>query len=251
MGDFKALQQQFMAHIRDPQNQQPVSGIEDRRLKIYRELFFNNVKGFVSSGFPVLRSLYEDEAWNALVRDFFVHHDCHSPYFIDISKEFLKWLTDERDSHSDDLPFLVELAHYEWVELDISVRKEQYHYPQLTEDELSCVGLVVSETAWALSYSYPVHQISEDFIPTDGQPGSVHLIVYRDEDDEVQFMQINGVTAMLLQLLNDNPGAAFAPLVEAMCEMLPQFGKEQLQSGAFEVMTKLVERGIVRGYTTN
>lgn len=246
MAHFQQIQQQFMAHIRDPQNQAAVEGIEERRLKIYRELFFNNVNSFVSSGFPVLRSLIDDEPWLKLVRRFFIEHDCHSPYFVDISKEFLKWLTDERDTQADDLPFMVELAHYEWVELEIGIRKERHHYKPIAPQQLTEATLVLSETAWPLSYSYPVHQISVDFMPTEGQPGSVHLIVYRDEDDAVQFMQINGVTAMLLQLLSDNPGATFEPLVEAMCEMLPQFTPEQLSEGALQVMEKLVERGIVR-----
>lgn len=246
MSEFQQVQEQFMAHIRDPKNHKGIDNIEDRRLKIYRELFFNNVNGFVASGFPVLRSLYDDNQWNALVRDFFINHDCLSPYFIDISREFLKWLTDEREQQPEDLPFLVELAHYEWVELDISVRKETQQYAFLVGEDLQQSALVLSQTAWPLSYSFPVHQISETYKPQEGVPGSVHIIVYRDDEDEVQFMQINGVTGMLLQLLGDNPGAQFMPLVEALAELLPQFSLEQLTQGALEVAQMLAERGILR-----
>lgn len=90
---FVETQQAFMAYIRDPDNQPAPSGIESRRLKIYQELFFNNIEGFVSSAFPVLKSLYPATQWLALVRQFFVKHHCKSPYFLEISQEFLLFFT--------------------------------------------------------------------------------------------------------------------------------------------------------------
>ncbi|MFM9709917.1 HvfC/BufC family peptide modification chaperone, partial [Streptomyces galilaeus] len=60
-------------------------GFEERRMAIYRDLFFNNIEGFITSGFPVLRTLYSTDDWNTLIRRFFVEHDCASPYFLDIA----------------------------------------------------------------------------------------------------------------------------------------------------------------------
>ena len=57
---FIEVQQQFMAHIRDPAHNAKPADVEERRMAIYRDLFFNNVDGFVSSAFPVLKSLYKD-----------------------------------------------------------------------------------------------------------------------------------------------------------------------------------------------
>ncbi len=247
MKAFQQTQQQFVDHIKDPQNHPQVEGIEDRRLEIYRDLFFNNVNGFVSTGFPVLRSLFDEDDWTTMVRDFFINHDCHSPYFVDIAKEFVDYLVNEREARDQDLPFLVELAHYEWVELDVSVRHEVHNYRWLKADEIEQAEMVLSETAWPLSYSYPVHQISIDFMPTEGAPGSVSLIVYRDDEDEVQFMLINGVTAMLLQLLAANPGAQLGALVDTLVTQLPQFEEQQITQGAKDVVDKLVSKGIIRG----
>ena len=56
---FIEVQQQFMDYIRDPSLPMP-EGIEPRRMKVYRDLFFNNISGFVASAFPVLKSLYHD-----------------------------------------------------------------------------------------------------------------------------------------------------------------------------------------------
>ena len=45
------LQTSFAAHIRDPKSTAAPDGIEDRRMAIYRDLFFNNIKSFLSSNF--------------------------------------------------------------------------------------------------------------------------------------------------------------------------------------------------------
>ena len=63
------LQKSFAAHIRDPQRVAAPEGVEDRRMEIYRDLFFNNIKNFISGNFPVLRTLYEDDARTTLCRD--------------------------------------------------------------------------------------------------------------------------------------------------------------------------------------
>ena len=118
---FMQRQYEFAAHIRDPDNQPAPDDIEDRRMGIYRELFYNNVEGFLSSSFPVLRKLMDDASWHAMARDFYARHRCHSPLFLEIPREFLNYLQHERIDQADDLPFLWELAHYEWVELALSV----------------------------------------------------------------------------------------------------------------------------------
>ena len=43
---FIEIQNEFMAHIREPKKNKKPSGIEDRRMSIYRDLFFNNIEGF-------------------------------------------------------------------------------------------------------------------------------------------------------------------------------------------------------------
>ena len=64
-------QYRFAAHIRDPANNPAPDGIEDRRLAIYRELFFNNVSKFLASTFRVIRKILGEEAWIRLMRDYF------------------------------------------------------------------------------------------------------------------------------------------------------------------------------------
>jgi hypothetical protein len=62
--EFTRRQYAFAAHIRDPEHQPAPDDIEDRRMQIYRELFYNNVEGFLSGTFPVLRKIHSDGDWH-------------------------------------------------------------------------------------------------------------------------------------------------------------------------------------------
>jgi hypothetical protein len=199
---FQRLQYRFAAHLRDPRRNAAPPGIERRRLKIYTELFYNNVEGFLSSAFPVLRRITPDARWHAMARDFFARHESHQPLFHKIAEEFLRYLGRRRGRVKGDVPFLRELAHYEWVELALSVA------PAPPPAELADVGgdlmqgvPVVSKVAWVLTYQFPVHRIGPEFQPKAPGAQPTHLIVYRTAADEVKFMEANAITARLLQLM--------------------------------------------------
>ena len=68
---FQQVQHQFVAYLRSPEQNEKPADVGQERLDVYRELLFNNVSGFVSSAFPVLKSLYTDQAWQQRLQLFF------------------------------------------------------------------------------------------------------------------------------------------------------------------------------------
>ena len=80
--DFQKKQYAFAAHIRDPEHNPGPDDVEDRRMAIYRELFFNNLHSLLSQTFPVLKKLHDAEKWRALVRQFMISHQAQTPYFL-------------------------------------------------------------------------------------------------------------------------------------------------------------------------
>ncbi|MFQ3196522.1 MAG: hypothetical protein ACJAUL_001436 [Paraglaciecola sp.] len=243
MLDFQKTQLAFIDHLKNPEANAFDLGIEDRRLKIYRELFFNNIKGFLSSGFPVLQSLYTETAWDLMVRQFFAQHRCRSPYFIDISKEYVEYLSSAYQLKDNDPPFLLELAHYEWMELTISVRKQTQ---ELTPwDGKSVVeGIQLSELASVVSYQFPVHQISQIFQPTQaGEP--VYLVIHRDDQNEVSFTLINALTAHLLQTIQSQQNIKLEHLTALMIEGLPQLEEQQVVKGVKQIVVQMLQQRIL------
>jgi hypothetical protein len=245
MKAFQRVQYRFAAHLRDPKRNPAPRGVEPRRMKIYRELFYNNVEGFLASAFPVLRVITPDARWHAMARDFFARHESHQPLFHRIAAEFLAYLEHERGRVKGDAPFLRELAHYEWVELALAVADTPLPPHDSDGDLLEGVPMV-SPVAWVLDYKFPVHRIGPDFQP--GAPGAqpTYLVVYRNRQDEVKFMEVNAVTARLLELMKPARTRG-RKLLERVARELrhpqPQLVVEQ--GGA--MLPGLRERGIVLG----
>ncbi len=245
---FQELQYGFAAHIRDPQRAPAPAGIEERRLQIYRDLFYNTVEGCLVSGFPVLHKLSPDAVWHARVRDFYARHVCHAPQFHRVPEEFLSYLENERGAHPDDPPFLRELAHYEWVELELSISTLQLS-PHLAEPNGDWLEQApyVSPLAWTLSYDFPVHRIDPDFQPQEPGEQPTYLIVNRDRQDRVRFLEINAVTARLMELMHAEPEANGRALLTRIAEELQHPQPDAVIAGGAEIFASLRERDIVLG----
>lgn len=246
--EFIRKQYEFAAHIRNPEKNPCPADVEQRRMNIYNELFYNNVEGFMSNTFPVLRSLYKDNDWHQLVRDYFEYHKAHTPLFPELPREFLKYLESEREPQESDFPFLNELAHYEWVELALSVSDKSTTDEKINSSGDILAGIpVLSALAWALSYSYPVHQISEDFIPQQSGDTPTFIIAYRDLDDEINFMEINPITAHLVQLISENQDKLGQQLLEQIADELPQMDRTAIINGGLETLIELRNKNILVG----
>ena len=246
--DFRSIQYRFTAHIRDPAAHPPPAGIEERRLRVYRELLFNNTRNFLDSGFPVLRRIYGEAAWERLARAFFARHRCKTPYFLEISQEFLQYLSEEHQPTPDDPPFLLELAHYEWVELALSVADTEPDWTGIDADGDLLEGQpVLSPLAWPLSYRYPVHRIGPDHIPETAPANPTHLLVFRDAAEEVRFTELNAVTARLLALIGDNAGRSGREHLLQIAGELSHPHPEIVITGGREALESLRQRGAVLG----
>ncbi len=246
--DFIRIQYAFAAHIRDPQQQPAPPDVEDRRMAIYRELFYNNVEGFLSSTFPVLRSLHDDTTWHALARDFFAHHHARSPLFPEIPREFLHWLREERTPRPDDLPFMHELAHYEWVELAVAIQDEIPDTAGVSRTgDLLDESPLLSPLAWHLSYQWPVHRIGPDFIPAAQPASATCLVVYRKPDDGVGFMEINPVTKRLLELVEARDGRSGRELLTQIAIELSHPDPLVVINGGLDTLERLREKTIITG----
>ncbi len=242
---FIEIQNEFMAHIRKPSQNKKPQGIEDRRMAIYRDLFFNNIVGFISSGFPVLKTLYSDKQWQMLIRRFFSEYDCHSPYFLDIAGEFINYLSSNYEMQKYDPPFMLELAHYEWIELDVAITQQAENEQLIASDQVASARLYLSSTARNLSYQFAVQTISTQFQPQQPSAQPNYFVVYRDGDDEVQFLTTNAMTALLLSIISEHDGLILDTICEQVTRHAVQFSAAQIAQGAFVTLRAMAELGII------
>jgi hypothetical protein len=241
------LQHALTRHIRDPQQHAIPEGIEARRMRIYDDLIYNNIEGFVSKGFPVLRSLHEDREWHALVRAFVARHRCHTPLFLEIGEEFLAFIRDDAEARAQLPPFAEELAHYEWVELALDVDEQELECEGVDPDGDLLSGVpVLSSLAVPLMYRYPVHRITAAFRPAEPASVPCCLVVYRDRVDRVRFLEVNPLTLRLLELMGEGneTGQALADRIGAE---VGSSDSEAMRKGALDTLSSLRARDVVLG----
>jgi uncharacterized protein len=242
---FRAVQLAFAAHLRDPDEHPPPSGIEVRRLAVYRDLIYNNIENFLAGAFPVAKSVLEhNDRWHGLVRAFVSRHGSESPYFLEIPQEFLAFLAGHDDPALPD--FLLELCHYEWVELALAVADDEFPDDGIDPAGSLETGIPVpSPLIWKLGYRYPVHRIGPAFQPEHPEARPTELVVYRRRNDEVGFMEVSGLTMTLLEALDG--ARSGRDVLQALAASAPQLAPESVYETGLETLERFRKADIVLG----
>ncbi|MGK2950844.1 MAG: HvfC family RiPP maturation protein [Thiobacillus sp.] len=243
--EFQRYQLAFTAHIRDPKAHPRPAGVEARRMKIYNELLYNNLEGFLLACFPVLRQVLGTRKWAKLVRVFFATHRSRTPYFRQIPDEFIQFLQNEWTPPEGYPPFTLALAHYEWIELVLSVSNRSEDRAFDAAGDLMAGVPLLNPVRANLRYDWPVHRIAPR---RKVQPAETYLLVFRDQDDQVQFSEVNAFTARLLTLLEPgtlNGRAALEQIAAESCHPDPAL---VVQAGG-ELLDDLRTRGAILGST--
>ena len=244
--DFRQLQSAFAAHLRNPELSAPPPGVSRERAAVYRELVFNNIKGFLDSNFPVLREILGDSRWREVAEKFVAEHSCQTPYFLEVGREFLTWLRAADNNYLADVSYAEELAHYEWAELAIAVAEDDPAQTFAGENLLDALPQL-SANAWPLRYDFPVHQIGPDYQPDERPAEKTFLLVYRDAEFNVQFMEINALTWILLEHLRGDSGQTARQLLEQIADGFPQLDPQLVVDGGAQTLQELVSRGVICG----
>jgi uncharacterized protein len=241
---FLELQRRFAAHIRDPAGT-PVPGeVSPSRMAVYVDLFFRNLEQLLGSAFPVIRKILADRDWQQLVRAFMSRHQSRTPLFPEIGVEFVEFLTTEQGARHGP-PFLAELAHYERLELEVSLAEDDVGAAVRVPDDLMNQPLRRAQSARMARYQFPVHRIGPDFQPDVAPDTPTFLLVYRDREDRVQFLELNAMSYALLTLLELTPGTTARAALRALASSVGHADEPALERDGRRMLQELCERGVL------
>ncbi len=200
---FQAVQRQFLAHLRNPGQLPLPTGFAPQGVALYTDLLFNKFNDSLTTCFPVTHSILGETDWLRLLKEFIAEHRCLSPYYRQIPDEFIRYLQTGWVNHTG-LPYLLELAHFEWVELILAITDVDpvVQYESAVNDWLACRP-VFAPVLQLLNYAYPVQCINENYQATTPPEQATHILGFRDKDDAVQFIELNPATARLVEILQD------------------------------------------------
>ena len=239
MLDFQCYQLTFTAHIRNPSANQKPAKVADARMAIYREIVFNNILGAVSACFPVCKSMLGARAWRKLVRAFFANHQATTPIFREIPQQFLQFL----DTKVDCPLYFQSLAHYEWVELAVASLQTD---PIELSKKIDCLNEkpMLAPAHMLLSYDYAVQSISKRHLPKGAE--QTYLLVFRNIENKVKFIELNPITFQLLNLIQTNELTGKQALTKLAEEIAHPNVGAMITFGA-EILTDLVNQQAIIG----
>lgn len=153
-----------------------------RRLGVYRDLVRAALLDPLPDCFPVTQSLLEGEdLWEPLLDRFLEARAIRSIYYRDIQATFVTWLAETRPL-GDDRPYLLALAHYEYMELEI-LRWPDTPMPEGLSPAPGPQSIAHFDgTFRALSYDWQVHRANPAHpLP---QEGPTHLACHRSPEGD-------------------------------------------------------------------
>ena len=249
MPAFAAYQQQFCAHIRQPEQVARPEGVSAERMAAYSDLIRRNLAGFVDACYPVTRQVLPAATWQALQEAFMVEHACASPLFRDIPGEMLAYVqaASPRVQALQLPPWLLYLMHYEWVELAVEIDPVLVPAPVPLERVASAGAEPIwqlNPTAVLLAYPYAVQHIRPEALPAAALTVPACLVACRNHRHQVLFTELSPVLAQTLSLMQNQAQsltAACASLQQAHARLEP----EQVRTELLAVWPLLLEREVV------
>lgn len=245
----QSLQQQQSTlgrYLRDPEHFSPPAEMDPARAQVYRDLVFANLSSLLSGTFPVLIKILGDERWRSLVRIYLRDDRARTPKFGEIAQEFVAFLASEPQALSDGPwpPFMVELAHYEWVEMALQQSDAE---PLAAGDAGSLLdrSLLVSPLAWPLAYAWPVQRLGPDYQPDVATAQPTLLLVRRAQDWSVKFSELSPLAWRLLQRIGELPELTGLAQLQGLAAEAGTVGSTAFLEGGSALLRQMHEEGVI------
>jgi hypothetical protein len=201
------------------------------RFAVYRELVQFALTDPVEDCYPILMAhLVAQGAWTECLAAFLEARVIQGPYYREVAPAFLQWLADSGWG-SDRWPFLLPLAHWEHLELELLRHPEEALPTDLSREPDPAARVVPESTLRNLSYPVRVSEADpENPVPPEG---ALHLLAWRDAEGAFRSLELSApASALVARWLEGQPlGAAAAELDLEISEAL-DLARRLLREGA-------------------
>lgn len=235
---FQRMQQDFTQLVRGKIAPLPL-GASPEKMALYNMLALNNIRDVIGPCFPMLTAILPKALWSELLEKFLANHHATTPLFHQVAKEFVSFL---KQIYLPEYPFIQDLAHYEWTELDVEIAEEN-------KDSAKPVkSVTLLDTAWQiksaarlLHYPYDVENIGLDYQPQ--KPIDTFLIVYRDSMEKIQFIKLNQLSYSVLLIMQREKLSA-RQVIQQIASFFPSLDLNHLVSNCSIFIASLFDEGI-------
>lgn len=241
MKPFQATQLAFTAYLRSGDADKP----RDRRQAIYRDGFYKNIYRAVSDIFPVAKRIAGEPRWGMMAREFIRETQLQTPYFHELGEEFLHYLMHLRTPLATDHPFLIEVAHFDWIQFALYIADAELPPQRAASTPTEGSLWEASPLALGLTYSYPIHSIDESNLQPQAGSTPTHLLAYRNRSDEVEVLATDALSLRIVQLLQAHERITCQQQSQLLADEFGTISPDMLQGRVQEILVFLAEKEIV------
>jgi len=244
---YRRVQRQLTEHLRDPEGRPPPPGLDPERLRIYTEGVYRNIERLLRDNFPVLRRYLDEPRWEALVRDFLRRHRSEERRFARYPLQFLEFL-ESRQSLLDELPFMLELAHFEWLETDVGADPTEVRLEGVdAQGDLLAAAPVVNPVHRRVRYGHAVHLLAAADEPQWPEARECELICFRNLRLRFDCVELNAVTARLFALIAEDPAATGREQLTRIAWELRHADPDAVIAGGLDILERMRRRHLILG----
>lgn len=205
------------------------------RLLTYRDLARSALEDPLPDCFPILHTLLEGAgSWEDCVSAFIASRSIQSSYYRDVTPTFVSWLASSGWGQ-DRWPFLLQLAHFEYIEVEILRWPDGDPVADLKSEPAADLRVVFDAAARNLAYTYRVQDATK--AEPEPEAGETFLLGYRNAEGDFFFTELSAhASAFLARCLEG------ASIVEAASALDLQLDE------VLPLLSGLREKGALQGF---
>lgn len=163
-----------------------IPGVNEKNIKHYRRLVFNNVYDSISAAYPITKKLLGKKRWKKVVNRFFSSEKIQSPQIWYMPKEFMDYVIRKESKLLNEYDFLEDLLQFEWLEIEVFMMPDET-IEYLTETNLYYLNPEIR----LIKTKYPIHLKKAKNI-TEEDKGNYFIALHRNkETSAVEFTNLS------------------------------------------------------------
>ena len=221
-----------------------IPGIAPGRVKHYRRLVYNVVKGTMDTAFPITRAAMDTDSWDTLVSEFFSNQPAHSPQVWKLPFEFYQFHSDRNSGELLGKPYLDDLLYFEWIEIEVHTMPDRAFPDYHTGGDLINDPPAFNPEYEIIRLEYPVHIYPAG--QSRNMKGEYFAVVFRvPESGSVHFLDLSPLHVYLLTRLTEEG----IPLISMMEDLMEKTGLErgELLQALEKFLSDLKKHGLILG----
>lgn len=218
------------------------------RFLIYRKLVHNRLRAATRESIPRCAARRGKDAFIGDFAAFMAERACSSPYLRDIPAEFVDWVVTRWRADSELPRYLGDLARHELLEGDVRNDPDGGEAPTGKAIALDA-ALLFDGSSRLMRYDFAVHKLpfaTDD--RSDPPEQSTHLLVYRDAEVKVRYLELTPWAAAVMDRLLAHGDAVQPGLLAAAASLDEPLDDDKLAKAA-TLFADLADRSVLLGAT--